>query len=69
MPRPHPLPLAILLLLAAGTPMIAQKRNPERAIDNAARATVVHTANVYATAESADPPIATVTPGHELVLN
>ena len=61
--------IAAPFLLAAGTPLLAQKRNPERAVDNAARATVVHTANVYATAESADPPIATVTPGHELVLN
>ena len=45
-------------------------RRPDRkSFDNAARATVVHTANVYAVADPADPPIATVTPGHEVVLN
>ncbi len=57
------------LLLASPAFALAQKRNPERAIDNAARATVVHNANVYTTADPANPPIATVAPGHELVVN
>ncbi len=61
--------LASSLLLCAPALLRAQKRNPERAVDNAARATVVHTANVYATADPANPPIATVAPGHELLVN
>ena len=50
----------------------AQKRLPERPGyqgSSAARATVVHTANVYAAADANDPPLATVTPGHEVVIN
>ncbi len=65
----RPLPLALSALLCTVTLLPAQTREPKHAADNAARATVVHTANVYATAESADPPITTVTPGHEMVLN
>ena len=48
----------------------AQKRLPERpAADNASRATILHNANVYAVADPADPPITTVMPGRELVIN
>ena len=62
--------LAFLTALFCTTAMVpAQNREPKRPVDNAARATVVHTANVYAVADSPDPPIATVTPGHEIVLN
>ena len=62
--------LLLATLLCGPAALHAQKRNPERSgYDKAARATVLHTANVYATAESADPPIATITPGHELVVN
>ncbi len=58
------------LLLCTSSLLLAQKGKPERKqIDNAARATVVHTANVYAAADPADPPIANVTPGHEIVVN
>ncbi len=58
---------AFALLVTSALP--AQKRNPERAVDNANRATVLHTANVYAVADPADPPIATVVPGREIVTN
>ena len=60
---------ALLLLLAF--PAFAQfRKDPEReAANRANRATVLHNASVYATADSADPPIATVTPGHEIVVN
>ena len=70
MHRPPNLLLSGLLLLC-GTPLLlAQKGNPEpRNTDSAARATLVHTANVYAVADPADPPIATVAPGHEIVIN
>lgn len=36
--------------------------------DRSARATVLHTANVYVTADTTNPPITTVTPGHEIVI-
>ncbi len=58
--------------LACATPFAsAQKRNPaERPpTDSADRATLLHTANVYAVADPADPPISTVTPGREIVIN
>lgn len=46
-----------------------QKRNDQLAgYDRAARATVLHTANLYATADASAPPISTVTPGHEVVI-
>ena len=64
-----PILLSSLLLCTPSAALLAQKRGPERNLDNAARATVVHTANVYATADPADPPIASVTPGHEVVVN
>ncbi len=52
-----------------GSSLAAQKRNPERAVDNTNRATILHTANVYAVADPADPPISTVVPGREIVIN
>ncbi len=66
-------PKGMLLLSAAlllTLPIHAQhKRNPNASgYDNAARATVLHTANVYVTADSSAPPITTVAPGHEVVL-
>ena len=61
------LPAALLCLLPLSLP--AQKRSPERGnYDRTARATVLHTANVYASADPADPPIASVTPGHEIAV-
>ncbi len=48
----------------------AQKpsKNNKSGYDNSARATVLHTANVYITADSTAPPVITITPGHELVV-
>jgi hypothetical protein len=61
---------ALAALLFAPTLVCAQKRTPERSVaENANRATVLHTANVYAVADPADPPIATIVPGRELVVN
>ena len=54
------------LLVLPNSFVHGQKRNAE---PSAVRATIVHTANVYAVADSADPPIATIAPGHELVVN
>jgi len=60
--------LAATLLLTSTAS--AQKRhdNNKSGYDNASKATVLHTANVYVSADSANPPIITVTPGHEIVL-
>ena len=65
--RPLPLIAATLLL---PTLLYAQKpRNNKSGYDNAARATVLHTANVYVTADSSAPPITTVGIGHEVVVS
>ena len=61
--------VAAAALLLLPTLLFAQKRNPERAVDRANRATILHTANVYAVADPADPPISTVVPGREIVVN
>ncbi len=62
--------VAIAAALLGPVLLHAQKRNPERPVADAAnRATVLHTANVYAVADPADPPIATVVPGREIVIN
>jgi hypothetical protein len=50
----------------------AQNRRPkdDRSAQNlAARATVLHTANVYVSADPATPPITTITPGHEIIIS
>ena len=68
--------LTVLVLLfpalICAHPASAQKKGrPDRngsGYDNAARATVLHTANVYVTADSAAPPITTVATGHEVVV-
>ena len=62
---------AFPLLFTLATGALAQKRkNPEPGYATSpARATVLHTANVYAVADTAAPPLATVTPGHEIVIN
>jgi outer membrane protein assembly factor BamD (BamD/ComL family) len=65
--RPLPLIAATLLL---PTLLLAQKpHNNKSGYDNAARATVLHTANVYVTADSSAPPITTVGIGHEVVVS
>src|SRR5579875_612884 len=69
MPR-FPSLAAIAALFLGASLLPAQKRNPERPVTDAAnRATVLHTANVYAMADAADPPISTVVPGREIVIN
>ena len=45
-----------------------QKKDDKSGYDRSARATVLHTANVYATASTDAPPIVTVTEGHEIVV-
>lgn len=61
-----------LATLMLPTLLLAQKqkqkdnRSPYEQSD---RATVLHTANVYVMADASNPPIATITPGHELVVN
>lgn len=62
--------IALPALLSLSVGLTAQRRNPEREkADNANRATILHTANVYAMADAADPPISTIAPGHEMVIN
>lgn len=62
-----------LTALLIPTLLFAQKQKQQKdnrsPYDQSDRATVLHTANVYVTADSANPPIATINPGHELVLN
>ncbi len=67
--------LAALLLL---TPMLslcvsadAQKKTKKDALsgyDRSARATILHVANVYPTADGSARPLTTITPGHEMVI-
>jgi len=49
-------------------PLLAQKDN-RSGYDRSARATLLHTANVYVSANSDAPPITTVAPGHEVVVS
>jgi len=58
----------VSILLTLTTTLHAQKKNNKSGYDNASKATVLHTANVYVSADSSAPPIITVTPGHEIVL-
>jgi outer membrane protein assembly factor BamD (BamD/ComL family) len=52
--------------------LCAQKKSKQPSelagYDRAARATVLHTANVYVSADAGAPPLTTVTPGHEIVV-
>jgi hypothetical protein len=61
---------AVFLLLP--TSLLAQKgkknQDDRSGYDRSARATVLHVANVYVMADSSNPPITTVTPGHEVVV-
>jgi len=57
-------------LVLTPTLLLAQKQSQKGSgYDNAPRATVLHTANVYVSADASAPPITTVTPGHEVILN
>lgn len=58
-----------VVCLAVSLAGVAQKKKGALAgYDRAARATVLHTANVYATADTNSPPLTTVTAGHEVVV-
>jgi outer membrane protein assembly factor BamD (BamD/ComL family) len=59
---------ALLLLPAALVAAQKPKKDNRSGYDRSARATVLHTANVYATADTTAPPLTAVTPGHELVV-
>jgi hypothetical protein len=64
-------PVAVLLL---AIPALHAQKHPKlpddrSGYDRSARATVLHTANLYVMADSANPPIATITPGHEIVVS
>jgi hypothetical protein len=67
-------PPSVCLLSAASLlvscQLLAQKphKNDQAGYDRAARATVLHVANLYVTADTSAPPIATITPGHEVVI-
>ena len=60
---------AAVLLLSPGL-LFAQKKgkNDQSNADSTARATVLHVANLYVQADAGNPPIATVTPGHEVAI-
>ena len=60
---------AAVLLLSPGL-LFAQKKgkNDQSNADSTARATVLHVANLYVQADTGNPPIATVTPGHEVAI-
>jgi outer membrane protein assembly factor BamD (BamD/ComL family) len=62
---------AAALLLLSPVLLFAQKKkdkSDQQQADPAARATVLHNANLYVAAESNDPAIATIAPGHEIVI-
>jgi len=68
MPRTRLAASAVLLLTPAL--LFAQKKNKndQGNGDPTARATVLHTANLYVQADAGNPPIATITPGHEIAV-
>src|SRR6185437_3414670 len=61
---------ATIVLLLSPALLFAQKKgkNDQSNQDPTARATVLHVANLYVQADSANPPIATITPGHEVAI-
>lgn len=61
---------AIAVLALLPTMVCAQKKKKDNlsGYDRSAKATVLHTANVYASPDTGAPPITTVTPGHEVVV-
>jgi outer membrane protein assembly factor BamD (BamD/ComL family) len=63
---------AAALLLLSPALLVAQKKkgnkNDQQQADPAARATVLHNANLYVIADGNDPAIATIAPGHEIVI-
>jgi hypothetical protein len=63
--------LSLLAAILLAPTLHAQRRpKDDRSAKNlAARATVLHTANVYVAADNATQPIATITPGHEVIVS
>ena len=62
--------VAMVLLTATADAQKKGKKASEMAgYDRAARATVLHTANVYVSADAGGPPLTQVTPGHEVVIS
>jgi hypothetical protein len=61
---------AALLLLSPALLLAQKKRNKNNAADAdpTARATVLHNANLYVMADSNNPAIATIAPGHEVAI-
>jgi hypothetical protein len=59
---------AALLLLATNTAIGQRSKDKAAGYDRAARATVLHEATVYVTADANAQKVSTVTPGHEVVV-
>jgi len=57
-----------MVFLAVSSVVVAQKSKDKAGYDRAARATVLHEANVYVTADINAQKISVVTPGHEVVV-
>ena len=58
---------AVVLLAACGVAS-GQKKDKTSGYDRAARATVLHEANVYVAADADSQKVSLVTPGHEVVI-
>src|ERR1700744_5603922 len=67
---PRKLVFTVSGILLLSTTLHAQRKRGANAsgYDNADRATLLHTANLYVTADSAAPPVTTIAPGHEVIL-
>jgi hypothetical protein len=60
---------ALLTLIIITAPLHAQKQSQAGSgYDLANRATLLHTANVYVSPDASAPPVATIDPGHEVVV-
>lgn len=59
--------VGVAALLVAGA-AVGQKQKDKSGYDRAARATVLHEANVYISADADGQKVSTVTPGHEVVV-
>jgi hypothetical protein len=59
---------ASVVLLSPALLFAQKKGKNDQNADPTARATVLHVANLYVQADSANPPIATVAPGHEIAI-
>ena len=67
--RSLPVRIAGIVSILVLTPLLASgQKKPKAGYDRAARATVLHSANVYVTADADAQKISLVTPGHEVVV-